>query len=116
MLRLRCQIAHLVAIGSKIVQFLNWLRLPEGALYGVQLALIVELLPNRGSRRLEHIVDVLTIDPIRHEIPHIDIPLVSHGPNHVISLVHPPAESVDERLRRPGVSPEKGMTLMPRLR
>ena len=77
----------------EVVQLLGRLRLPEGVLGRRQLPLVVEPLPDLRGRRLEHVVDVLAVDEVRHVVADVDVAAVGRGADEVVALVHPAAEA-----------------------
>ncbi len=88
------KIDDFVGILQKIVEFLGGPRLPKGGLLGRQPAAVVERPPRAGGRRLKHVVDVLSVDAVRLEVPHVHVASVAHGPYRVVALVHAASKAV----------------------
>ena len=101
------EVMHFVAIGLEVVKFLGRLGIPERVLRRVELARIVEGLPDPCGGRLEHVSDVLAVNLVRHIVANVDEASVACASDQVDPLVHPAPETENERLRRSLKRPRK---------
>ena len=100
MRRRRGEVVDFVGIGLQIVEFLASLCVPKDVLGRRQFAFVVELFPHPRRRCLEHVIDVLSVNFVRHVIAEVNVATVGDAAHEVVALVHASAETVDERLRR----------------
>ena len=105
------EILDFIGIILQIVEFFNGLGLPEKGLRSFQLALIIELLPNPCGRCLKHVLDVLSVNPVRHVVTYVDVALVANRANQIVALIHAPAETILVAHRRRLMLPQEGMPL-----
>ena len=87
------EVVHLVTVALQIVELLGRLFLPEVRLRLVQLAFIEQAPPNPRRRGLEHVVDVLTVDPVRQVLPQVDMTTVRDRSHEIDALIHATAEA-----------------------
>ena len=73
------EIVHFITIRSEIVELFYWLALPEKRLFRCELACLVELVPFLRGWSLEHVVDVLAIDLVGHEVERVESVLLTLG-------------------------------------
>ena len=94
------QVLRLVGVPLQIVELFGGLGLPEVRPGPLELARVVKAVPHGGGRGLEHVLDVLPVDAVRHEVADVHEAAVGHAANHVVAFVHPAAKAVDIRLGR----------------
>src|SRR5437660_2859562 len=62
----RGEVVDFVGIGLQVVEFLGRLGVTEDVLGGRQFAFVMELFPHSRRRCLEHVIDVLSVNFVRH--------------------------------------------------
>ncbi len=113
MLGLGGEVVDLVGIGLEVVQLLGGFRFPEGVLSGGEPSLVMEPLPDPGRGGLEHVVEVLAVDFVRHVVANIDVTTVGQAADQVVAFVHPVAKPVDVGLCGRLVLAQERMPLHP---
>ena len=79
---------NLIAILLEIEQLFGELLFPEMTLHGCQFALVVEFAPDASRGCLEKILDLLSENLVRHVVTIVDVALIAHAADEVITLVH----------------------------
>ena len=80
-------------------------------LHGCQFALVVEFAPDASRGCLEKILDLLSENLVRHVVTIVDVALIAHAADEVITLVHTTTEAVEVGLRACIVRAHEGVSV-----
>ena len=96
------EIVDLVPVRLEVVKFLGWFGFPEVGLRRLEFAFVIKLLPHARRRGLKHVVNILPVNQVRHVLPDVNVALVAHGADQVVTLIHAATEAKQIRLGRRG--------------